>query len=330
MEANTTAPPLSRLGRRFASKPEHLAFGDYLVYVAVVLVFVGFAITLEDRGFLTSFNLENIVRQAVPIAIMAMATVFVLSAGEIDLSLGSVIALAALVSAVVVRDAGVVLGVLAGLGTGVGVGLLNGLIVTKIRIPSFLVTLAVSELVAGLARMITDLESVPVTSQLFVDVFGGGSVGPVDSLFLWGFAVLVLAAILYYAVRFGAHVRTTGDNRAAAMTAGIRTDRIRIAVLALSGGAAALAGMLYSGRLEGARYSLGESDLLLVFAATIIGGTSLFGGRGSIGGAAVGALLLAMLNNGLILFGLSVAEQRFALGGILLLAIALSMRERRQ
>jgi len=330
MKGTSPAQKVLRPLRARVAKAGDLVAGDGLAYVTLVVVFAFFAVTLQDRGFLDSFNLLNILRHTVPIAIMAIAIVFVLSAGEIDLSIGSMIGLAALVTAVVLRDAGLVLGLLAGIGTGVAVGVFNGLVVTKIRVPSFLVTLAMLELVAGLSRTITDLQAVPVTSSTYISVFGGGEVWGVDTLFLWGIAGTVLAAFLYYGMRFGAHVRATGDNRAAATTSGIRTDRVRIAVFAMSGAAAAIAGMLYAGGLEGARYTLGENDLLLVYAAAIIGGTSLFGGRGSIVGAVVGALLLSMLNNGLILYGLDVAEQRIALGAILLLAVALSMRERRQ
>jgi ribose transport system permease protein len=303
---------------------------SYIVYVTFVVIFVAFAIMLADEGFLNHFNLLNILRQTAPIAIMAVAFVFVLSAGEIDLSIGSVVALSALVSAVVLRDHGLVLGILAGLGTGVAIGLFNGLAVTQIRIPSFLVTLATLEIVAGLARTITDLEPVAVTNRTFINVFGGGDVGPVSTLFIWAGVVVFAAAVAYQHMRFGAHVRATGDSRTAAMTSGIKTDRVRIGVLVVSATAASLAGMLYAGRLEGARYTLGENDLLPVIAAAIIGGTSLFGGRGSILGALVGALLLATLNNGLILYGLSVSEQRIALGAILLFAVALSLRERKE
>ncbi len=307
-----------------------LEWHSYIVYVTFLLIFAAFAILLSDQGFLNEYNLLNILRQAAPIAIMAAAFVFVLSAGEIDLSIGSVVALSALVSAVVLRDYGFVLGALAGLGTGVAVGLFNGLVVTRIRIPSFLVTLATLEIVAGLARTITDLEPVAVTNEAFVNVFGGGDVGPISTLFVWAAVVVGGAAVLYYNKRFGAHVRATGDNRTAAMTSGINVNRVRVTALVASGTAAALAGMLYAGRLEGARYTLGENTLLPVIAAAIIGGTSLFGGRGSIPGALVGAVLLATLNNGLILYGLTVAEQRLALGAILLIAVALSLRERKE
>ncbi|MFW6098284.1 MAG: ABC transporter permease, partial [Chloroflexota bacterium] len=115
--------------------------------------------------------------------------------------------------------------------------------------------------------------------------------------------------------------------RQTARYVGINTDRIRIAVLVISAMTASLAGLLYTGRLAGARYTLGEADLLTVIAAVIIGGTSLFGGRGSVVGAVVGSIIMGMLNNGLILMGLEVAEQMIARGAIIILAVALSLRE---
>jgi ribose transport system permease protein len=323
--AASAGPEGSSLGRAAA-----FLQGNYVVYLTFVLIFVFFAIFLGDRGFLNSFNLLNILRQAAPIAIMAVALVFVLTAGEIDLSVGSVVGLSALITAVTLRDHGLVAAVLAGLGTGVAIGVFNGLVVTKVRIPSFLVTLAMLEFVAGLARTVTDLEPIGITNHTYTDNFGGGDVAGVSTVLVWAAIVGLAGAMVFYNTRFGAHVRATGDNRTAAATSGIKTDRVRIGVLVLSSTAAAFAGMLYAGRLQAARYTLGETDLLPVIAAAIIGGTSLFGGRGSIPGALVGALLLAMLNNGLILFGLSVAQQRMALGLILLLAVALSLRERKE
>lgn len=301
----------------------------YVVYLAFLLILVFFAITLRDDGFLTSDNLQNIGEQTAPISIMAVATVFVLSAGEIDLSIGSVVALSALVAAVTLRDVGLAAGIAAGLGTGVAVGLVNGLFVTLLRLPSFLVTLATMGLVAGLARAITDLESVAVTDLTFANAFGSGDVGPISGLLIWTLGVVAIGHFVYRHRRFGAHVLATGDNAAAARVTGIRTGRVKVAVLVLSASAAALAGLLYAGRLQGASYTLGSSDLLIVIAAVVIGGTRLFGGAGSVIGALIGSLLMGMLNNGLILSGLSSSEQLIAQGTLLLLAISLTLREPR-
>lgn len=333
MSAPTTSEPTTSAEtgdvRSVSARLRGLDPRAYVVYVAFLLILAFFAITLSDDGFLSSDNLLNIVKQTAPISVMAVATVFVLSAGEIDLSIGSVVACSALVAAVVLRDVGLAAGIAAGLGTGVAVGLVNGLFVTWLRLPSFLVTLATMGLVGGLARAITDLESVAVTDQTFANVFGTGDVGPISSLILWTLGAVVVGHFVYRHRRFGAHVLATGDNAGAARVTGIRVDRVKLAVLVLSATAAALAGLLYAGRLQGANYNLGSSDLLLVIAAVVIGGTRLFGGSGSVVGALVGSLIMGMLNNGLILSGLTASEQMIAQGVLLLLAISLTLREPR-
>lgn len=301
----------------------------YVVYLIFLGILAFFAATLSDEGFLNSDNLLNILRQAAPVAIMAAAFVFVLSAGEIDLSIGAVVGLAAVVTAIVLRDVGFVAGVAAGVGVGAFVGLINGTVVAALRVPSFLVTLATMGIAMGLSRSITDLESVAITNLDYVDFFGSGDVGPIPGLVIWMLAVVVVGHLLLRYRVFGAHVLAVGDNREAARVAGVSVGRVKLAVLVLSGAAAGLAGMLYAGRLESARYTLGEADLLIVIAAVILGGTRLFGGYGSVIGALIGSLIIVMLNNGLILMGLSVSEQLIAQGGILMLAVMLTLRERR-
>ncbi|MFL5840973.1 MAG: ABC transporter permease, partial [Thermoleophilaceae bacterium] len=178
-------------------------------------------------------------------------------------------------------------------------------------------------------RSITNLESVAVENQGFINVFGSGDVGPIPSLAFWAIGAVALGQFVFRHMRFGAHVVATGDNGRAARVTGIRVDRVRFAVLVLSGAAAAAAGILYTGRLQGATYTLGEQDLLTVIAAVVIGGTRLFGGEGSVIGALVGSLIMGMLTNGLILSGLSSSEQMISQGLLLLLAISLTLREPR-
>jgi len=300
----------------------------YVVYLGFVLILAVFSVVLRESGFLTTGNLLNIVQQTTPISVMAVGMVFVLAAGEIDLSIGSVVALSALVTAVMLRQHGIVLGILAGLGTGAAIGLVNGLFVTRLRLPSFLVTLATLDLVAGLARTITDLQSVPVTNAWFVELFGSGQLGPVPALVVWSAMALAIGHFVFRQTRFGAHVLAIGDSQSAARGAGIKVDRVRVAVLVISASSAAVAGLLYAGRLQGARYSLGEADVMTVIAAVIVGGTRLTGGSGSVPGALVGSLLMGMLNNGLILMGLSVSEQMIVRGCIILLAVAISLRQK--
>jgi ribose transport system permease protein len=314
-----------RARRRFAAvRPDNL-----IVYLGFLAVVVFFAVVLQDRGFLTADNFANIARQTAMVSIMAFGMTFVLSAGEIDLSIGSIVALSAMVVAILLRETNLVIAVLGALAVGLIIGLVNGLLTTRLRIPSFLVTLGMLSIVVGLARITTDLEPVPVVDETFAFLFGSGSIGPVPILLVWTAAFLVGFHILLRRTPFGRQVLATGGNKIAAGYSGINTDRIKIAVLMMSAGTAAVAGMLYAGRLQGARYTLGEADLLTVIAATVIGGTSMFGGKGSIVGALFGSLLMGVLNNGLLLMGLTVSEQLVARGVIIIAAVALSLREAR-
>ncbi|HXE45912.1 MAG TPA: ABC transporter permease [Conexibacter sp.] len=324
-EAPAGALPLVALWHK--ARVNRAAVSRLAVYPSLVVIFGVFALALRNRGFLSTLNLLNIASQAAPIAIMAVGAVFVLSAGEIDLSIGAVVAVSALSTASVLQDHGLLLGLAAGAAVGIGTGFLSGALVTRLRVPSFLVTLAMMEIATGVARRIHDLQSVSVTNTAFLRWFGSGQIGQLSGVVVWAAAVAAIGAVVYRHTRFGAHVRAVGDSRRAAASGGINVARVRIAVFTISGATAALAGILYAGRIQAAQYTLGTNDLFTVIAAVIIGGTSLFGGSGSVLGAVVGALLLATLNNGLILFGLNVAEQTIALGLIILAAVIIGLRE---
>ncbi len=324
--ATTRPSPFLRAASRWVRDE---SWRKYVVYLGFITVFAFFAIAVGP-DFYSVDNLENIVRVATPISVMAVGTAYVLSAGEIDLSIGGVVALSAMVAALILEHANPYLAVLGGLGVGAGAGLINGLITVTFRIPSFLVTLGTLSIVTGLARITTNLQSVPVLDHGFTNVFGSGSVGPISSLIIWTLVVLGVGHMVYRHTPYGQRVLATGGNRKAAEAVGINTARVKVSVLVLSGLSAALAGMLYAGWLQGARYSLGDTDLLTVIAAVVVGGTSLFGGRGSIMGAVVGSLLMGMLSNGLILMGLDVSEQMVAQGIIIIVAVVLSLREARE
>jgi ribose transport system permease protein len=314
----------------FRTRLTSLNLQQYVVYVGFVVIFVFFAVVLRDSGFLTSRNLINIVLQTAPATIMAIGLVFALSAGDIDLSIGSTVAVSALCAAMAmaaVPQAGLFVGVAAGLGAGLAIGLVNGILVAYLRLPSFLVTLATMGLFAGVARSLTQLRSIPVTDPLFTGIFGSGSLFGIPSLVIWTIAAIAIGHFAFRQTRFGAHVLATGDNSRAAMVSGIKVPRVRLAVFLISGAMAGLAGLLYSGRLQAAKYTLGETDLMTVIAAVIVGGTLLNGGKGSIVGALVGSLMMGLLNNGLILMGLSVSDQMIVRGLIILVAVAVSLRE---
>ena len=299
---------------------------NIIIYIGFVAIFLIFALTLNDKGFLNPNNLLNIVRQTAMIAVMAVAMTFVLSAGEIDLSVGAVAGLASVTVAMAIAVAGPVGGILAGIATGLAVGMFNGWLTTRIGIPSFLTTLAMMGIAKGVAMWISDTAAVPILSPGYSWVFGGGSVGPIPVLLFWIAALGGVGHIVLRRSGFGRRVLATGGGETAARYSGIDTANIKMKVLVLSSCAAALAGMLYAGRLQSGRFQLGEGDELSVIAAAVLGGTSLFGGKGTVIGTIVGAMMIGLINNGLILFGLEFSQQLIARGGIIILAVALSQK----
>ncbi len=297
-----------------------------IIYIGFVLIFVVFAVTLSQKGFLNPTNLLNIIRQTAMIAVMAVAMTFVLASGEIDLSIGAVAGLATVTVAMAIAVAGPVAGVLAGIATGIAVGCFNGFLTTRIGIPSFLTTLAMMGIAKGVAMWISATAAVPILSPNYSWLFGGGSVGPIPVLLFW---MLLMGVIGHFVLRrtgFGRRVLATGGGETAARYSGIDTANIKFKVLVLSSTAAALAGMLYAGRLQSGRFQLGEGDELSVIAAAVLGGTSLFGGKGTVVGTIVGALMIGLINNGLILMGLEFSQQLIARGAIIILAVALSQK----
>lgn len=297
-----------------------------IIYIGFVVIFLIFALTLSDKGFLNPGNLLNIVRQTAMIAVMAIAMTFVLSSGEIDLSVGAVAGLASVTVAMAIDAGGMVFGVMAGLATGLAVGVFNGLLTTRIGIPSFLTTLAMMGIAKGVAMWISDTAAVPIIEPAYSWLFGGGSIGIVPVLLLWMLGLGVIGHFTLKRTTFGRRVLATGGGETAARYSGIDTRSVKFRVLIISSMAAALAGMLYAGRLQSGRFQLGEGDELSVIAAAVLGGTSLFGGYGTVVGTIVGALMIGLINNGLILMGLEFSQQLIARGGIIILAVALSQK----
>lgn len=299
-----------------------------IIYIGFVGIFIFFAITLGHKGFLDTNNLLNIVRQTAPIAIMAVAMTYVLAAGEIDLSIGAVAGLASVAAAMAMDIGGVPLGILAGVATGLIVGVINGVISTRIGIPTFLTTLAMMGVAKGTSMWVSSTKAIPILSDGYNWFFGGGYIGPLPVLLFW---MLIAAAIGHVVLRrttFGRWVLATGGSETAARYSGVNTRNIKFKVLIISSFAAAIAGMLYAGRFQTGRFQLGEGDELSVIAAAVLGGTSLFGGKGTVIGSIMGALMIGLINNGLILAGLEFSQQLIARGAIIILAVAISQNRK--
>lgn len=325
MSTTTASPTSSRTSLR--DRLSGVDWRQNIIYIGFVVVFVFFAITLGSDGFLTPNNLLNILRQTATITVMAVAMTFVIASAEIDLSIGATAGLASVVTAMSLSRYGMVVGIAAGLAVGFTIGAINGALVSRLGIPSFLVTLGMLGVVSGVAMWITDSAPQPILSDLFNNVFGSGNVGPIPILFFWSATFVIVGWVVMRKTKYGRFVLATGGNRQAAEYTGIKTAKVKFWVLVACSVAAAIAGMLYAGRLQSGRFQWGSGDELSAIAAVILGGTSLFGGTGYIVGTMFGALLIGLINNGLILMGLDVSQQMIVRGAIIILAVALARKK---
>lgn len=299
---------------------------NVIVYIALVLIFIFFTIVLGTT-FISVNNLLNITRQTAMISIMAISMTFVISSGLIDLSIGSTAAMSAMVVSLIIRETNnIIFALCGGILVGILVGTINGMLITKAKIPAFLTTLGMMGIVRGFAMWITNTAAVPVLNQNFNFIFGTGDIAGVPVLLYWTALFGIIGYFMLNKIPFGRHVLATGGNESAARFSGINTDKVKIIVMMLSGAFAAFAGILYTGRMQAGRFTFGEGDELSVIAAVIIGGTSMAGGSGAIIGSITGSLLMGMINNGLVLAGLSVAQQTIIRGTIIIVATAVGNR----
>ena len=298
-----------------------------IIYVGFVAVLLIFSVLLRDEGFLSTASFWNILRQAAIVSVIAVGMTLVIAAAEIDLSVGSVAGLASVVTALALSHFGLVPGILAGLALGAIVGSINGALVAFVRIPSFLVTLAMMGITFGIAQWVTDSAPVPILDMTYIANFGGGKIGPIPGLIIWMVLFVVGGTLLLKKMRFGRQILATGANPVAAEYSGISTSWVRFRVMLICSMGAAVAGMLYAGRLMSGRFQWGAGDEMNAIAAVILGGTALAGGRGSVVGTFFGALLMATINYGLILAGLDTSQQQIIRGIIIILAVALARKD---
>lgn len=297
----------------------------FMVYIVLVVVFVFFAIILNGKGFIQPGNLLNILRQTAMISVMSVAGVFVLGAGQIDLTVGSNAAMSAMFASLILQSTNsILLAIVVSILFGVGVGCVNGLLVTKLGLPAFLATLGMMQVVRGGAMWITNTAAVPISNNTFNQIFGTGFIGPISVLIIWTIIFYIFGYFLFNRTPFGKHALATGGNEVAAKYSGIKTDRIKMYVFMLSGALSSFAGILYAGRMQSGRYSFGDGDEMSVIASVVLGGASMAGGTGSMIGALAGSILMGMISNALILAGLSSAEQKMVNGAIIIGAVALS------
>jgi simple sugar transport system permease protein len=295
--------------------------------IALFFVVCCFFFAVTTDAFLTAPNLLNIIRQSAPLLIVAAAMTFVITTGGIDLSVGSVLALTATLSAAALQ-AGIPwpLAILLMLALGGVVGLIQGYFIAYEKIPAFIVTLAGLSVIRGFALLITGGYSIPIEPTSPFVTIGRAWVLGIPAPALIAIVVLLAAYLVFNETHFGRYVTGVGANAEATRRAGVNTRKVILWVYILSGTAAAAAGIILSARLGSGSSNAGQGFELDVIAAVVLGGTSLFGGRGSLVGTILGALTVAVLANGLILSHLSPFFTPIVTGFIILVAIWLNFR----
>jgi ribose/xylose/arabinose/galactoside ABC-type transport system permease subunit len=289
--------------------------------LAIALAILMAALSIAKPNFLTVANLVNLVRQISINGILATGVTFVLLTGGVDLSLGSVVALAGVVAACFAHpDQSVFVGVLAGVAAGTLCGAVNGWVVARGRIAPFVVTLGMMTAARGLALLISGGKPVSNLSTAFTRI-GGGDVVSVPVPIVIFFAVAVLAHIFLNNTRLGRYVYAAGGNRNAALASGVNVSGIKIIAYTLCGTLAGLAGVVLASRITTGQPNAGIGYELDAIAAVVIGGTSLNGGVGGVGGTILGALLIGVLNNGMDLLNVSSYYQQVLKGLIIVGAV---------
>jgi ribose transport system permease protein len=298
--------------------------------LAIALVVLGGALALLSPVFLTPENLLNVARQVSVNAVMGAGMTFVILTAGIDLSVGSVLALAGVVMASAVK-AGLplALALLAGLAAGTGFGVANGVTVAYGRVAPFIVTLAMLTIARGTTLVYTGGLPISNLGAAF-DWFGQGDVFGIPVPVLVMLLVFLLSYVVLAQMVVGRYVYAIGGNAEAARLSGINVRRYTVLVYAISGLLSAVAAVILTARLDSAQPTAGTGYELDAIAAVVLGGTTLMGGEGSIGGTLLGAFLIGVLNNGLNLLNVSSFYQQVVKGLVILLAVLLDQRIRQR
>ncbi len=298
-----------------------LSRGEVNVFLFFGVLFV--VLGILSPNFLDLFNLSNLARQISLYGIIAAGETVVMTSGGIDLSVGSVLALSGVLAALVNMRNSSWLAILAGIGAGTLCGVGNGILVGQLKINPFIVTLGMLNIARGIVLVVTRGFPIPVYHG-FILTLGQEAFRGVPLLFLFMGFVGIIVAILLGRTRFGNYVKAIGSNEPAAWAMGINVPKVKLWTYTLSGLLSGFAGILLAGRLSAGQANAGIGWELDAIAAVIIGGTSLTGGEGTIIGSLVGAALLGVIRNALVLFGVSMYWQTVVIGCILIGGIALS------
>jgi ribose transport system permease protein len=303
-----------------------------LILVGLIVVFS----LLEPDAFVDSANFRNIATDAAVLLVLATGMTYVIITAGIDLSVGGVLVFSGVVAAKAMNGAGgnnwgvIILGLGVALACGIAWGVTNGFLVAKARIPALIVTLGTLGMSLGAALVITGgVDEREVPFKLITTIGTGRAFNQIPWLVIIAFAVALVFGVILAVTRFGRYTYAVGSNEEAARRAGINVDRHLIKVYALQGTLAGLAGFLSLARFSTTTIGGHDTDNLQSIAAVVIGGTSLFGGIGTMLGTVFGVFIPAVLNNGFIIVGVQAFWQEIAVGAVLIGAVYLDQLRRR-
>jgi ribose transport system permease protein len=306
-------------------------------FIVAVLagLFIAFGIAAPS-SFLSSFNLINLLASAALLLILATGETFVLMSAGVDLSVGSVLVFSGVIAAEIMNHyggesahwGGIVLGLVAGLACGAGWGVVNGYLVAWARIPSLIVTLGSLGAALGLAEVITDGNDISTVPSRLVNSLGTGKIVGVPVFVIISGVIVVVAIVILHLTRFGRYTLAIGSNIEAAKRAGINVRRHLLKIYAYQGLLAGIAGCLSLARFTNTTISGHEADNLAAITAVVVGGTSLFGGYGTVIGTVIGAFIPVVLLNGLVIVNMNSFWQEVVIGAVLVLAVFTDQRRR--
>ncbi|MBW4025558.1 MAG: ABC transporter permease [Proteobacteria bacterium] len=320
MSDTATSAPAASHRRPFEAGEFFRRYGTLCIFVVLVL-----GATFESHAFLTDRNIMNVLRQIAGTGIMAVGMLFVILTGGIDLSVGSILALGSVVSAITIGVHGTGLGLGISILSGAGCGLVTGILVAYAGLPPFVITLAAMTAVRGFALIISNGQPIMMddTAGALIENFGSGFfLGIPDPVWLMALVFVVAGVVLNF-TKFGRMVKAIGSNREAVRLSGIPVPRYIMAVYIISGALAAVAGIITTSRTGVGSGVIGVGAELNVIAAVVIGGASLMGGRGGVVNTLLGALVMGVIGNIMNLVGVPGYNQQVCMGAIIVIAMLL-------
>ena len=294
--------------------------GILLALAAMILFLYIYPVT--HATFLTKTNILNVLRQNAPNLLLSCGMTMVIILGGIDLSVGSIIAMSGVLGAgaVVWGGAPEIVGILVAILSGLLFGLCNGFVIAKTQIPPFIVTLASMNIAKGIAYVFSGGKPIRCMTDAW-KFLGAGYVGPIPTPVVTMFVVFIISVLFLNRTRIGRHIYAVGGNDTAAKFSGISTAKVKFVVYSFSGLMAGLAGITIASRLYSGTCTSGDGAEMDAIAAVVVGGTSMSGGSGRLGGTLIGALIIGILTNGLNLMGVNSDWQYIIKGAVILLAV---------